>query len=131
MGISQQALIAEGINYVLANHYTYVTTWMAGALKTFIPTADRSGRGTRTMKTIAILLGTLALAAAFAAHADAATYKKKKRLHAVPNPNVSSTYRDQDDSPVGYYEHRLEAVRFGSRRWWAIFDEQSGGGQRP
>ena len=72
----------------------------------------------------------LALAAGLAAQADAATYKRKKRLHASAYPK-STTYSDQDDSPYGYYEHRLESVRFGSRRWWSIYDEQSGGGQRP
>ena len=35
-------------------------------------------------------------------------------------------YRDEDDSIGGYYEHRLEAVRFGSQRWWKIYDEQRG-----
>jgi len=29
----------------------------------------------------------------------------------------------------GYYEHRLEAQRFGSRRWWDIYDEQRGRGR--
>ena len=80
------------------------------------------------MKTIVSCLGVLALATGLAAHADAATYKKKKRLQASGYPK-SANYRNQDDSPYGYYEHRLEAVRFGSRRWWAIFDEHSGGSQ--
>ena len=39
-------------------------------------------------------------------------------------------YRDNDDSIGGYYEHRLDAVRFGSQRWWKIYDEQHGGRQR-
>jgi hypothetical protein len=81
------------------------------------------------MKTIVACLGVLALAAGLVAHADAATYKKK-RLRASAYPK-STTYSDQDDSPYGYYEHRLESVRFRSRRWWSIYDEQSGGGQRP
>jgi hypothetical protein len=80
------------------------------------------------MKTIVACLGLLALAAGLAAHADAATYKKKKRLYSSEYSKATN-YRDQDDSPYGYYEHRLESVRFGSRRWWAIFDEQSGGSQ--
>ena len=83
------------------------------------------------MKVIYGYLGILAIAVGLATDADAATYKKK-RLQVGQHPNrSSSTYRDQDDSLDGYYEHRLQAVRFGSRRWWAIFDEQSGGGQRP
>jgi hypothetical protein len=83
------------------------------------------------VKVICCYLGILAMAAGLATDAEAGTYKKK-RLQMAQHPNrASSTYRDQDDSPDGYYEHRLQAVRFGSRRWWAIFDEQSGGGQRP
>ena len=39
----------------------------------------------------------------------------------------ANRYRDQDDSiGGGYYEHRLDAVRFGSQRWWKIYDEQLG-----
>jgi hypothetical protein len=83
------------------------------------------------VKVIGSYLGILAIAVGLATDADAVTYKKK-RLQVGQHPNrASSTYPDQDDSPDGYYEHRLQAVRFGSRRWWAIFDEQSGGGQRP
>ena len=82
------------------------------------------------MKPVVIFLGALALSAGFAVHADAATSKKKKQLQANAYPK-STSQRDQDDNPYGYYEQRLEAVRFGSRRWWAIFDAQSSGGQRP
>jgi hypothetical protein len=39
-------------------------------------------------------------------------------------------YRNDDTIGGGYYEHRLDAVRFGSQRWWKIYDEQNGGGQR-
>jgi hypothetical protein len=81
------------------------------------------------MKTIVACLGVLALVASLAAHADAATYKKEKRLYSSAYPKATNR-SDQDDSPYGYYEHRLESVRFGSRRWWSIFNEQ-GGGQRP
>jgi hypothetical protein len=38
-------------------------------------------------------------------------------------------YRNDDTISGGYYEHRLDAVRFGSQRWWKIYDEQNGGGQ--
>jgi hypothetical protein len=78
------------------------------------------------MKTITSLLGILVVAAFCATHADAATHKKKRR-HANPTPNASATVRDKDDDATGYYEHRLEAVRFGSKRWWTIYNEQSGG----
>lgn len=81
------------------------------------------------MKTIVTSLVALAFVAGLAGHADAAGYKKKKRLHAGQYPRAYA-YRDRDDSIGGYYEHRLEAVRFGSQRWWKIYDEQSGGRRR-
>ena len=88
------------------------------------------------MKTMKVIAGFIALVATIAlvTHADAATYRKKKRgypqqyrmyTHA---PSVDQQ-RDDDNSSTGYYEHRLEAVRFGSQRWWRIFDEHSGGSQ--
>lgn len=81
------------------------------------------------MKTIVASIVALSFAAGLAGHADAETYTKKKRLNASQyrknNPRVYS-YRDPDDSIGGYYEHRLDAVRFGSARWWKIYDEQSG-----
>ena len=78
------------------------------------------------MKTIAAaFLGAL-LTVGIAAHADAAP-SKKKRPYANPTPRASATVREKDDDPTGYYEHRLEAVRFGSKRWWTIYNEQSGG----
>jgi len=55
------------------------------------------------------------MAAICVAPADAATSKKKRR-YANPSPNVSVPARDKDDDAAGYYEHRLEAVRFGSKR---------------
>jgi hypothetical protein len=81
-----------------------------------------------------VIYGVIALVAtvALATPADAATHKKKKRGYAQQyrayTPSVDPQ-RGDDDSATGYYEHRLEAVRFGSRRWWRIFDEHSGGSQ--
>jgi hypothetical protein len=83
-----------------------------------------------------VISGFIALVATLAlvTLANAATHRKKMRgypqqyrqyAHA---PSVDRQ-RDDDDSATGYYEHRLEAVRFGSRRWWRIFDEHSGGSQ--
>jgi hypothetical protein len=79
------------------------------------------------MKTIVTSLVALAVAAGVAGHAEAATYKKK-RLHSGHHPHYyrSYGYRHPDDSIGGYYEHRLDAVRFGSQRWWKIYDEQRG-----
>lgn len=84
------------------------------------------------MRTILATVAALSLLAGFAAHADAAT-SKKKRLHSghygKSYPRAYG-YRDPDDSIGGYYEHRLDAVRFGSQRWWKIYDEQNGGSNR-
>jgi len=80
-----------------------------------------------------VKMGLIALVATVTvvSQADAATYRHAKRGHVQQHreyqPSVARV-RD-DDSATGYYEHRLEAVRFGSKRWWRIFDEQSGGSQ--
>jgi hypothetical protein len=81
-----------------------------------------------------VIYGVIALVAtvALATAADAATHKKKKRGYLQQYRAYTSSVdpqRGDDDSATGYYEHRLEAVRFGSRRWWRIFDEHSGGSQ--
>jgi hypothetical protein len=83
------------------------------------------------MRAILTVLTAFFLAAGLTAHADAGTYKKK-RLHATPYGKYHPRYshRDKDDTIGGYYEHRLEAVRFGSQRWWKIYEEQSGGNRR-
>jgi len=83
---------------------------------------------------VAAGLTVLVISAALISQADAATYRKKKHVgvqHYRALPAKTYRQRDNDDDPTGYYEHRLEAVRFGSRRWWSIYDELSGGGQRP
>ena len=80
------------------------------------------------MKTLVVSLIALSVAAGSAIPADASTYKKK-RLHAGQYPRTYAS-RNNDDDLTGYYEHRLEAVRFGSRRWWKIYEEQNGGSQR-
>ena len=84
------------------------------------------------MKTIVAMAAAFALLAGVSAPADASSHKKK-RLYASPYGKPYSRaygYRHQDDSIGGYYEHRLEAVRFGSQRWWKIYDEQNGGSRR-
>jgi hypothetical protein len=92
--------------------------------------------GARTMgaRTMKVIFGVIALVAtvALVTHADASTQRKKKRgypqQYRAYTPTVDRE-RNDDDNATGYYEHRLEAVRFGSRRWWRIFDEHSGGSQ--
>jgi len=85
------------------------------------------------LKTTLTCLAVLAIAAGLASYASAEA-SKKKRLRA---PYVGKLYsrsydnRDRDDSIAGYYEHRLDAVRFGSQRWWKIYEEQHGGSNRP
>ncbi len=82
------------------------------------------------MRTLLTALAVLALAAAPAGSADAKS--KKKRVHGSAHSKYyrAYRYRDNDDSIGGYYEHRLEAVRFGSQRWWKIYEEQQGGRRR-
>jgi hypothetical protein len=85
------------------------------------------------MKVVAASLVVLSLVVGPAGQADAATSKKKKQLRASHDDKPYSRvygYRDQDDSIGGYYEHRLDAVRFGSQRWWKIYEEQQGGRRR-
>ena len=85
------------------------------------------------MKIVAAWLVVLSLAVGLAMQADAATNKKKKQLRSSHDGKSYSRvygYRDKDDSIGGYYEHRLDAVRFGSQRWWKIYDEQQGGRRR-
>ena len=75
---------------------------------------------------------TLVVTVALAGQADAANYRKKKYAYVGPDRTYQPKayrQRDDDDSASGYYEHRLEAVRFGSQRWWRIYDEHSGGSQ--
>ena len=80
--------------------------------------------------TVAGLAG-LAIAAGLASHAGAETHKKKRLAPYAGKPHSRVYgYRDKDDSIAGYYEHRLDAVRFGSQRWWKIYDEQHGGANR-
>jgi hypothetical protein len=59
--------------------------------------------------------------------ADAGTHRRHVR--AYYHHGVVHRYRN-DDTLAGYYEHRLDAVRFGSQRWWYIYDEQHGSGRR-
>jgi hypothetical protein len=82
------------------------------------------------MKTLLIPLTLAVAAVAISGAADASTHRKWHRSHAYADnyPKVYR-YRDSDNSIGGYYEHRLDAVRFGSQRWWYIYDEQNGGAQ--
>ena len=72
-----------------------------------------------------LILPALALAFALvqASAADAGTHRRHVRSY--HHNGVAHRYRN-DDTIGGYYEHRLDAVRFGSQRWWYIYDQQRG-----
>jgi len=76
-----------------------------------------------------VILPALALAFTLgqASAADAATHRRHVR--AYHHYGVAHRYRN-DDTLAGYYEHRLDAVRFGSQRWWYIYDQQRGSRRR-
>ena len=86
------------------------------------------------MKIIVTSLVALSLVAGLAGQADAARHKKKRlhtSHHSMPYRARTYGYRGPaaSDSPDGYYEHVLDKVPFGSKLWWSIYDEHSGGGQ--
>ena len=59
--------------------------------------------------------------------ADAGSHRRNVRSY--HHNGIAHRYRN-DDTIGGYYEHRLDAVRFGSQRWWYIYDQQHGGRRR-
>jgi|KBSSwiStaDraftv2_1062776.scaffolds.fasta_scaffold1428183_2 hypothetical protein len=79
------------------------------------------------MKTIVALLAALCLSAGPAGTADAASRKKAQR-HADSYGKAYGTKGRQPSasSNSDYYEHLLDKVPFGSRRWWSTYDEQHG-----
>ena len=82
------------------------------------------------MKKLLLPITIAVVATALSGMADAATHRKWHRTQAYADYHRNVLrLRDNDDSIGGYYEHRLDAVRFGSQRWWKIYDEQNGGSQ--
>ena len=73
------------------------------------------------MKTIVAISAVLVLAASLASQADAATKKKHKRYagHYYSQSYQRDGWRE-GESFSGYFEHRLDAVPFGSAQWWKI-----------
>jgi hypothetical protein len=72
-------------------------------------------------------LAVLSLAAGLVGHADAAGQPQKRRLQAARHPAPKARYRTPGSGgETGYYEHVLEKVPFGSKRWWGIYEEQHG-----
>jgi outer membrane protein assembly factor BamE (lipoprotein component of BamABCDE complex) len=76
-----------------------------------------------------VALSALALAFALAQVSTADAGYRKRHVRSHHHHGVAHRYRN-DDTIGGYYEHRLDAVRFGSQRWWYIYDEQRGGRRR-
>jgi hypothetical protein len=84
------------------------------------------------IKAILTAFAALLVVAGAASHADAAS-QKKKRQHAghyssQPSPKSSYGYRSPDsgNGSGDYYEHLLDKVPFGSKKWWSIYEEQHG-----
>lgn len=86
------------------------------------------------MKSALASFAALLLVAGVASHADAGN-PKKKRLHTSQYkkhyaPKATYGYRSQasgaGSDSTDYYEHVLEKVPFGSKRWWSIYAEQHG-----
>ena len=79
--------------------------------------------------TISALVG-LSLVVGLTGHADAARPPQKKRLqashHGTQAPKVRYPKPRSGDGEANYYEHVLEKVPFGSKRWWSIYEEQHG-----
>ena len=86
------------------------------------------------MKAILASLLTVSLVAGIAGQADAASQQQRKRLkaaqaqHSKPYQAKAQGYRAPASSAgeSDYYEHILDKVPFGSKRWWSIYDEQHG-----
>ena len=85
------------------------------------------------MKIIVTSLVALSFAANLAGSAEAATRKHKKRLYTGQySESYAGAYgygaradrSTRSHSP--YYEHRLEALPFGSQRWWSVYEGQRG-----
>jgi ABC-type oligopeptide transport system substrate-binding subunit len=88
------------------------------------------------IKAILTSFAALVLVAGAASHADAAN-QKKKRQHAghyniQPSPKSTYGYRSHasgngsGNGSGDYYEHLLDKVPFGSKKWWSIYEEQHG-----
>jgi hypothetical protein len=80
--------------------------------------------------TVSALLA-LALVAANGGSADAASQQQGKRLKAGhAGKSYPANARGMRKSAAGgesdYYEHILDKVPFGSKRWWSIYEEQNG-----
>lgn len=83
------------------------------------------------MKVVLTSLTAVLLVAGAASHADAANQTKKRHAsqHSKhTSPKAAYGYRNpaSDKGSSDYYEHVLDKVPFGSKRWWSIYEEQHG-----
>jgi hypothetical protein len=71
------------------------------------------------------------LVAGAAGHADAANQKQKRYAshygkHSSPKATYGYRSPATSNGSSDYYEHVLDKVPFGSKRWWSIYEEQHG-----
>jgi hypothetical protein len=78
------------------------------------------------MKGLVTTVVALSFVAGLAGHADAATDRKKKRLQASHYGKHYSRVYSYRRSNDGYHEQLLQAVPFGSKQWWEIYERQRG-----
>jgi hypothetical protein len=71
----------------------------------------------------------LSLGVGLAGPADAGQPQRKRLQashHGTHAPKVRYPKPGSGDGAASYYEHVLEKVPFGSKRWWSIYEEQHG-----
>lgn len=79
------------------------------------------------MKVIVTFVFVLSLVAGLAGQATAASRKKHRpQIDPYGQSYRPVTRQSSSGANSDYYEHLLDKVPFGSRRWWSIYDEQHG-----
>jgi hypothetical protein len=76
------------------------------------------------VKILLPVVASLALVVILGGQATAAPLRNKKQAHRQHTMTKPPRRPQQGDSD--YYEHLLDKVPFGSRRWWDIYQEQGG-----
>lgn len=80
----------------------------------------------KCMKIVLCAMVSLALAASLVGQVAAAPVRHKKQ--AYRQRTMTTPPRRAQQGGGDYYEHLLDKVPFGSRRWWDIYQEQHGRG---
>ena len=78
------------------------------------------------MKIVVLAAVVVALAASLVGQVAAAPLRHKKQ--AYRQRTMTTPPRRAQQGGGDYYEHLLDKVPFGSRRWWDIYQEQHGRG---